>query len=260
MPKRSITTSQLEDSEDKEQWSYSMLVWNGRQQFTGIVRNLAGEHFKLENPEDLSSRRISITKAEHEQTIEAAIDSNVARVEMVDESGARPDLTDLHWPCDDSVDGSTFQMHPSERGLEGRVERNLFGQLESHIRVGDQVKVALNRAAVQVWLSCTCDLDDEGGSHDAHCSCGQSELDNWEERHSMYTSHASECYWAHVLAIKSVRSSEGVLGSEGVEDAESTMLTILTPSELAHIPARLASEPFDVQRVCVFAHQPRVSS
>lgn len=256
MPKRPLTTSKRQDCEGGEQVTYSNLNWNGRPQFTGIVRNLAGEHFKLESLEDLNSRRVPVTDEEVLRTIEEAIDSNVERTYMVDEGGARPDLTDLHWPCDDPVEGSAFQMHPSESGLKGGVERNLFGQLEAHIRVGDKVKVALNRAAVKVWLACTCRSDDE---RDPHCPCDAEihQLDEGGELYEMYSSRAAECYWAHVLAIKSVRSSETTPSGEGVEDAESTVLSVLTASELAHMPASLASEPFDVQRACVYAHLPR---
>ena len=51
----------------------------------------------------------------------------------------------------------------------------------------------------------------------------------------------AEKYWAHVLAI------------EGEQD-DAQKLTILSPSQLNYLVDQVASEPYVVERKCVYAH------
>lgn len=206
------------------------LHWNGRAQFIGVIQTRDGRLFKLEDPEDDTSRRIPITEKEQNELVQKATLANADRRENVDDQGNVPDLTDLHFDCSDADTVHEFQLHPSEHG-EPRTERDLYGHLDVDIRVGDRVKVALN---IGFTIGCTyaSARDNEDGEvPDAMIAC----LSRMEEN------VASEQYWAHVLAV------------EGEPD-DAQKLMILSPHELCYLVPQVASEPYFVERKCVYAH------
>ena len=202
------------------------LDWNGRNQFFGVVKNKAGVIFKLEDPKDDNSRRIRITEKEQHDLAWAATLANIDRRENLDEDGNRPDLAPLHWDCTTLENASRFQLAECER-FAPRTERDLYGALDAHIRVGDRVKVALN---VGFTIGCMLVPDDE-----------EMPKEMKEKLDRMQQGKASEQYWAHVLAVEGDANDE-------------QRLTILTPSTLHYLPPEFASEPFTIQRKCIYAH------
>jgi len=206
------------------------LNWNGRAQFVGVIQMPDGKLFKLEDPEDDTSRRIPITEQEKNALTQKATLANADRRENVDDKGNVVDLTELHWDCSDADTVSQFQLAPEERGGT-RTERDLFGHLDVDILVGDQVKVALN---VGFTIGCTYASSEDNVNGDVPDAMA-AHLAQIEE------DMGCEKYWAHVLA------------TEGEQDDEQK-LTILSPSQLKYLVSQVASEPYVVERKCVFAH------
>ncbi len=206
------------------------LNWNGRTQFVGVIQMRDGKLFKLEDPEDDTSRRIPITEKEKNELAQKATLANADRRENVDDQGNVPDLTDLHWDCSNADTVDKFQLHPSERGGT-RTERDLYGHLDVDIRVGDRVKVALN---VGFTIGCTFASAEDNVDGEVPEAMAE-HLSKIEE------DMGSEKYWAHVLAI------------EG-EPGDAQKLMILSPSDLNYLVSQVASEPYVVERKCVYAH------
>jgi|SaaInlV_125m_DNA_1040241.scaffolds.fasta_scaffold04136_2 hypothetical protein len=209
---------------------YLSLNWNGRTQYVGVVQLRDGRLFKLEDAEDSTSRRTPITEHEKGELVTKAMLANVDRRRNVDEDGNVPDLTDLHWDCSDADIASQFQLVPAERGWP-RLERDLYGHLDVEILVGDRVKVALN---VGFTIGCTfASAEDNVNGEVPDAMAAQ--LVEIEEKMGV------EKYWAHVLAV------------EG-EHSDAQKLTILSPSSLTYLVSQVASEPYVVERKCVYAH------
>ena len=100
-----------------------------------MVKNQSGAIFKLEDPKDDNSCRIRITEKEQDDLAWAATLANIDCRENLDEKGNRPDLTTLHWDCTTPENASRFQLVECERDAT-RTERDLYGALDAHIRVG----------------------------------------------------------------------------------------------------------------------------
>ena len=217
------------------EWTFANLVWNGRRQFTGIVMDRANVKYKLVDPDDEHGPRVPITNEEEDAILKDVILSNLNRTASIDdETNKFVDLTKIHWVCNDVGGAGTFQLHPSERGPP-RTERDMYGTLDVDIVVGDMVKVAANISAlVELRLDPKTPPPEE---------MDDAELEVLVE--ALRRNNSSERYWAHVLSIE-----------RDPDDVDLDMLTLLTPNELAHVPAGLAREPFIVRRRCVFAHKP----
>lgn len=110
-----------------------------------------------------------------------------------------------------------------------RTERDLYGALDAHIRVGDRVKLALNTSVLRSG-ACTSFSNDEEMPKELK-----------DRLALMQHEQASEMYWAHVLAVEGDANDE-------------QRLTILTPSTLNYLVPEFASEPFTIQRKCIDAH------
>ncbi len=210
-----------------DEWGFINLIWNGRQQFVGVVRDNKGNLFKLENPDDDSSRRIPITKEQ--------CDAMAWRVTLSnrDRCSDDCDLSNLFYDCSDPAMAQRFKLHPDEAGGT-RTDRDDHGVLGATICVGDKVKLALNQAAVAKMVYALAGERLPIGTREAK----QKIADHVRE---LAECVAAERFWAHVLDIKG-------------EPGEDQRLTLLTPNELVHMPPPLASEPFIVARKHVYGH------
>ena len=156
-------------------WRALHLNWNGRSQFTGVVRR--GDVCRLlDDPSgELDGPGHTLTTKEVSAHVFAAVMRNIDRVP---EEGPLC-VDDMHFDMRVPANSARFRLHPSERG-EGCTERGLDGVLDVEVRVGDRVKIVLDPAEVMEQMGAPAEMV-------AHFRTGQM---------------GSERYWAHVLGLK----------------------------------------------------------